>query len=106
MPGLFRREGEEYVWAASYGIRRTSSAHPGIFQTSLVLPERGSLIGRAALEGKPSHIPDVFADPNTTGSKRRRSGGFRTIARRAALARGRDDRCRGADALRGAAVHR
>ena len=40
---------------------------------------RGTVIGRAVLEGKPSHIPDVLADPEYTRLESQRIGGFRTI---------------------------
>ena len=44
-----------------------------------VRPERGSITGRALLEGKVVHIPDVTADPEYTFSEAQRLGGFRTI---------------------------
>jgi two-component system, NtrC family, sensor kinase len=36
------------------------------------------LIGRTALEGKPTHIPDVFADPDYTWTEAQRLGQYRT----------------------------
>ena len=44
-----------------------------------VKPERGTVTGRALLEGKIVHIPDVLADPDYTWSEAQRLGGFRTM---------------------------
>src|SRR5271154_5799012 len=41
-----------------------------------VLPERGSCLGRALLEGVAVHIPDVLLDPEYTFSEGQRLGGF------------------------------
>ena len=48
-------------------------------RTVPVEPERGSVTGRALLEGKVIHIPDVQADPEYTFVEAQRLGGFRTI---------------------------
>ncbi|GAC1696222.1 MAG: hypothetical protein NVS9B6_03010 [Candidatus Limnocylindrales bacterium] len=42
------------------------------------VPGRGSLVGRAALEGRPIHIPDVLADPEYERSDDQAAGGYRT----------------------------
>jgi len=42
-------------------------------------PERGSAAGRALLEGRVVHIPDVEADPEYTMAEAQRLGQFRTI---------------------------
>ena len=42
-------------------------------------PERGSAIGRALLEGRAVHIPDVKADPEYTLLEAQRLGDYRTI---------------------------
>jgi two-component system NtrC family sensor kinase len=44
-----------------------------------VLPERGTCIGRALLEGVAVHIPDVQLDPEYTFTEGQRLGGFRTM---------------------------
>jgi GAF domain-containing protein len=76
---LFRREGEGYRWAASYGHSKEEHAHiRDYFKDQLVLPGRGSLIGRTALEGKPTHIADVFADPDYKWLEAQEVGRYRT----------------------------
>jgi transcriptional regulator with GAF, ATPase, and Fis domain len=40
--------------------------------------DRGSLSGRAALECRPVHVPDVLADPEFTRHETQRLGGFRS----------------------------
>ena len=44
-----------------------------------IVPERGSASGRALLEGRLVHIPDVKADPEYTLLEGQRLGDFRTI---------------------------
>ncbi len=44
-----------------------------------VMPERGSALGRALLEGKVVHIADVQADPEYTFVEAQRLGDFRTV---------------------------
>jgi GAF domain-containing protein len=44
-----------------------------------VEPERGSATGRALLEGRVVHIPDVRADPEYTFTEAQKLGDFRTI---------------------------
>src|SRR5262249_59817367 len=41
--------------------------------------DRGSIAGRAALEGRAVHIPDVLADPEFTWHEVQRRGGHRTL---------------------------
>jgi two-component system, NtrC family, sensor kinase len=44
-----------------------------------VIPERGTAVGRALLEGKIVHIPDVLADSEYTFVEGQKLGGFRTV---------------------------
>ncbi|HEX7006900.1 MAG TPA: ATP-binding protein, partial [Alphaproteobacteria bacterium] len=44
-----------------------------------VVPERGNVTGRALLEGRIVHIPDVLADPDYTFMEAQRLDDFRTI---------------------------
>jgi GAF domain-containing protein/anti-sigma regulatory factor (Ser/Thr protein kinase) len=77
---LFRREGEAYRWAASFGhaedehvrLRQYMLEHP-------VSPGRGTLIGRTALEGRPVHIPDVLADAEYAWHEGQRVGNYRSV---------------------------
>ena len=39
--------------------------------------ERGSVTGRAALEARVVHVPDVLADPEYTWSEAQKIGGYR-----------------------------
>jgi GAF domain-containing protein len=43
-----------------------------------ILPGRGTVAARTALEGRIVHIPDVLADPEYTFHEAQRRGGFRT----------------------------
>ena len=70
---LFRRDGEVYRWATSYG--HSKQEHERIKQFMLVRelpPGRESLVGRTALEGRTVQIVDVFADPEYTQTEPRR----------------------------------
>jgi signal transduction histidine kinase len=76
---LFRREGESYRWAASFG--HSAEQHGRIkdyFLRQHIAPGRGTLIGRTALEGRPVHIPDVSADQDYRWSDAQKIGGYRT----------------------------
>ena len=77
---LFRREGDIYRWAASYGHSRAE--HERIKQLMLTLqlsPGRESLVGRTALEGHPVQIDDVLADPEYTQRESQKLARFRTL---------------------------
>jgi GAF domain-containing protein len=61
---LFRRDGDVYRWAASFGhsseeYERTKQ----IMQTRPFSPGRGSVVGRVALEGRAIQVADLLADP-------------------------------------------
>jgi len=79
---LFRRQGEAYHWAASYGFYGFSpEQHERIkayFRQRTFVPHRGMTSMRAALEGRPVHIVDVLADPEYTLSEAQEIGGYRT----------------------------
>jgi two-component system NtrC family sensor kinase len=47
-------------------------------RTVPIEPERGSAFGRALLERRVIHIPDVEADPEYTFTEARRLGSYRT----------------------------
>jgi signal transduction histidine kinase len=52
-----------YYHVASYGFTPDQKAY---FKEHSVKPDRGSTVGRAALDGKIVHIPDTKADPELT----------------------------------------
>jgi GAF domain-containing protein len=72
---IFQRDGELYRPVANHGWSREFEAwvreHP-------LSSSRGSITGRAALEGRPIHMPDVLADPEYTTTEHQRRGGYRT----------------------------
>jgi two-component system, NtrC family, sensor kinase len=61
---LARRDGEIYRVAASFG--HSKEEHAAVNEFFLRRPfssGRGTVIGRTALEGRPVHVADYFADP-------------------------------------------
>ena len=77
---LFRRDGDTYRWAASYG--HSKEKHEQIKRLMLTLrhsPGRGSVIGRAVLESRPVQIADVLADPEYTQTEPQRLARVRTL---------------------------
>ena len=65
-----------YQRVASYGL---SDDYTEYLTTQPVIPQRGTGMGRALLEGKVVHIPDVLTDPGYTFVEAQRRGGFRTV---------------------------
>ena len=76
---LFRREGETYKWAASFGHAAEQHQHiKGYFLANPVPLGRGSLIGRIAMDGRSVHITDVLSDPDYKWVEAQKVGEFRT----------------------------
>jgi GAF domain-containing protein len=76
---LFRREGETYKWAASFGHAAEQHQHiKGYFLAHPVPLGRGSLIGRIAMDGQSVHITDVLSDPDYKWVEAQKVGEFRT----------------------------
>jgi len=76
---LFRREGETYRWAASYG--HSAERHERIktyMLTQTFAPGRGGVVGRVLLERKSVQIPDVVADPEYTWSEAQKIAQYRS----------------------------
>jgi signal transduction histidine kinase len=73
---IFQQDGDVLSLAANYGFSREfeefTKQHP-------VALGRGTLVGRATLEGRTVHVPDVLADPEYTGVEYQSRGGFRTL---------------------------
>jgi two-component system, NtrC family, sensor kinase len=77
---LFRRESDDYRWAASYG--HSKEDHERVKQHMLTLKlssGRGSVVGRTVLEGRPVQIADVLADAEYTQGEAQKVAHFRTI---------------------------
>src|SRR5262252_5227480 len=75
---LFQREGESFRWVTSFG--HAAEVHAGLrdyFEPLKVPVDRGSITGRAALEGRVVHVPDVLADPDYTWTGTQEIGGHR-----------------------------
>jgi len=70
------RDGGIFRMNALYGYspeaKRYALEHP-------IVPGRGSITGRVALESRAIHIPDVLADPEYTATGYQKAFGYRTI---------------------------
>jgi signal transduction histidine kinase len=73
---LFQRQGSNFTWSAGYGY---SPAYLNYWKERVVLSERGTAVGRAVLEGKIIHIPDVLEDKEYTNWDSQRIGGYRSV---------------------------
>ena len=73
---ITRQVGGKFFRAEAYGF---PSEFMNYVRDIPVEPERGTVHGRALLESKIVHIPDVLADPDYTWAEAQRLGGFRTI---------------------------
>jgi two-component system, NtrC family, sensor kinase len=72
---IARKTGGAFVAAESYGFSPEFLEYVRAFP---MVPERGTIMGRALLEGKVVHVPDVMADPEYTWAEAPKRGGFRT----------------------------
>ena len=54
-----RRDGDTYPLAATFGLTQQQSEH---FSSYSEIPDRGSVFGRAILENRTIHVPDILAD--------------------------------------------
>jgi signal transduction histidine kinase len=72
---IMQQDGEVYRLTANYGFSREAVQyaleHP-------LRPDRGSMTGRVALEGRSIHIPDVLADPEYQNIGYQKVFGYRT----------------------------
>ena len=77
MAAIMRPKGEILQFAADYGYTPDYRAY---VENHPILPwDRGTVAGRAVLEGRSIHIPDVLADPEYEVTERASIGGFRTL---------------------------
>jgi GAF domain-containing protein len=76
MAAITRQKGDAYYHVTSYGYP------PGLFEDYLKnvphKPGRGSVVGRALIEGQSVHVADVVADPEYTHLDVQQRAGFRT----------------------------
>jgi len=73
---IWQRDGDVLRFASDYGYSREA------VQYALEHPlpaDRGSVTGRAALEGRPIHIPDVLVDPEYQATDYQQAIDYRTI---------------------------
>jgi GAF domain-containing protein len=76
--GINRPQGDNYVFVASYGFQREFDdymrAHP-------ILPDHGTVTGRAVIERRAIHVQDIQNDPeySVTFTEAARIGGSRTL---------------------------
>jgi GAF domain-containing protein len=73
---ITREKNDTFYRAEAYGYSREFMDY---VKDIPMKPERGSASGRALLEGRAVHIPDVKADPGYTMAEAQRLGNFRTI---------------------------
>jgi GAF domain-containing protein len=72
---LWQREGEEYAWSASFGFTREMLE---FWKDRRIKPDRGMAVGRAVVEGKIVHIPDVLKDASYTAWEGQKVSKYRT----------------------------
>jgi signal transduction histidine kinase len=73
---VYQRDGDTYRLGSSFGF---APDYQEYMKRIPVKPDRGTLVGRTALEGKVVHIPDVQNDPEYTWEESRQRGGYRTM---------------------------
>jgi signal transduction histidine kinase len=71
---IFLPNGDVFRAAARYGF--TPKYHEWMESHPLKV-DRGTVVGRTAIDGRVVHIPDVLADPNHTRPDSQKAGGFR-----------------------------
>src|SRR5262245_45420792 len=76
MAALPRLIGSDLRHFASYGY---SSDFQKFLEQHPIVPGQGTASGRAALEGRIVHMPDVLADPGYTLTEGQRIAGYRTL---------------------------
>ena len=75
---LFQREGEFFRWVTSFGHAAEVHARLRDYFKPLKVPvDRGSITGRAAMDARVVHVPDVLADPEYSWTGAQQIGGYR-----------------------------
>jgi signal transduction histidine kinase/DNA-binding response OmpR family regulator len=65
-----------YYYATSYGVSAESSDY---LKSAAIKAGRGTVVGRALLEGRIVQVPDVLADRDYTWTEAQEKTGFRTV---------------------------
>jgi signal transduction histidine kinase len=73
---ITRQKGGAFFQAEAYGL---SPEFLEYVRAVPIVPERGKVMGRALLEGRVVHVPDVLADPEYAWVEAQKRGGFRTV---------------------------
>src|SRR5262249_54062154 len=73
---ITRQTGGVFFPAESYGFSPEFLEYVRAFP---MVPQRGTIMGRALLEGQVVHVTDVTADPEYTWAEAQKLGGFRTV---------------------------
>ena len=73
---ITRQIGGEFFFTETYGLSPEFIEH---VKTVPVRPERGTVMGRALLEGRTVHVPDVRVPRDLTWAKAQELGGFRSM---------------------------
>jgi GAF domain-containing protein/CheY-like chemotaxis protein len=76
LAGIVRPKGEVLQFAASYGFAAEYHAY---METHPLPLSRGSIVGRAVLEGGTIHVPDVLSDPDYKMQEIASIGRIRTL---------------------------
>ena len=75
MASIPRQTGAIFDHVATFGYPRDFQE---FLQRNPISPGRGTVTGRAVLEGKTIHIPDVLDDPEYSFIEGQKTGGYRT----------------------------
>src|SRR5262249_45400359 len=75
MAGIWRPQGEASYWMTAFNF---PVGFTELMKSRPLLPERGSIAGRALLDGRVVHCPDVLADPDFTMHGAQKLGNYRT----------------------------
>ena len=73
---IMMRDGDVYRIRANYGFADEAVQYA---LNNPLQPDRGSATGRAALEGRAIHIPDVLADPEYRAAGYQKAFGYRSM---------------------------
>ena len=76
MAGIVRPQDGAHYWVTAFNF---PPAFMDFVRTRPILRDRGSVAGRALLEGRVVHSPDVLADPDFTYGEAQKLGGYRTV---------------------------